>query len=302
MGHHHDHHHGPTQFSELSWAFALGIGLNLVFTLLEFLFAYLYNSLALFSDAAHNLGDVASLLLAFSAHRLTKKLPTQLLTYGYKKASLLASFFNSLLLVAIAFGILYEVFERLQAPLNIDALSSVWIAGIGIIINSFSAWLFFRLGSEDVNIRGAFLHLLADALVSFGVVLSGLLIYYFKWLWIDPLISLLIAGVILFSSWGLLKESWVLLLDGVPRHIDYQQVKSKLKQMKGIACIHHLHIRAISSLENALTAHVALLEKDLNKWASVKEEIKHELFHMGIQHATLELELRSEVCKENHCS
>lgn len=302
MGHHHDHHHGPTQFSELSWAFALGIGLNLIFTLLEFLFAYFYNSLALFSDATHNLGDVTSLLLAYVAFRLSLKLPTHLLTYGYKRASILASFFNSLLLVAISLGILYEVVERFQMSVHIEALQSVWIAGIGILINSFSAWLFFRLGSEDVNIRAAFLHLLADALLSLGVVVSALLIHYFGWLWVDPMISLLIAGIILFSSWGLLKESWYLLLDGVPRQIDYQEVKSTLKQIPGIADIHHIHIWAISSLENSLTAHVSLLEKDLAKWTALKEEIKHTLLHMGVQHCTLELESVSASCTDIHCT
>jgi len=282
----------------ISRAFIFGIALNSIFTLVEFGVGYFTDSLALISDAAHNLSDVASLLISLLGMKLAQKASSSLYTYGYKKASILASLLNAILLVVIIFGILGEAIDRFTHPAEVAGLNIVIVAAIGVLINTISAFLFYKNQKDDINIRGAFLHLLVDAIVSLGVVVSGLIIYYTDWYFIDVWISIVIAIVILVGTWGILTESIRLSLDAVPRNISYDKVKEKIQAIEGVVNIHHLHIWAISSTENGLTAHIKIYDSQQSSWRRIKEEIKHELVHNNIHHVTLELETASEPCPE----
>lgn len=299
--HHHHHNHAPESLSGLNVAFFVGIGLNALFTVLEFVYGYLFNSLALISDATHNLSDVASLILSLLGMKLAQKASSISYTYGFKKASLLASLVNAVLLFLVVFGIIREAIERLTSPPEVMGMGIVIIASVGVIINTISAFLFFKGQKDDINIRGAFLHLMVDALVSVGVVISGLIIYYTQWNIIDPIISFVIAITIVITTWSLLKESVRLVLDAVPREIDTKKVIDVMEKVAGVESVHHVHIWALSSKTNALTAHVQLHENDISQWGAVKNEIKHQLIHQKIIHTTLELEKSDEPCKNNNC-
>lgn len=301
-GHHdHHHHHGPDKLSDLNMAFFVGIGLNALFTIIEFVYGYVYNSLALISDASHNLSDVASLILSLLGMKLAQKAATISYTYGYKKASLLASLINAVLLFVVVFGIIREAIERLTSPPEVIGMGIVIVASIGVVINTISAFLFFKGQKDDINIRGAFLHLMVDALVSVGVVISGLVITRTGWYIIDPIISFIIAATIIFTTWSLLKESVRLVMDAVPKEIDTQKVIAAMEKVTGVASVHHVHIWALSSKTNALTAHIQLHENDFDDWPKVKAEIRHVLFHKNIGHMTLELEKLDENCLHNNC-
>lgn len=300
-GHDHHHHHGPSSLSNLNRAFFIGIGLNAIFTLIEFVYGYVYNSLALISDASHNLSDVASLILSLLGMKLAQKAATTSYTYGYKKASLLASLINAVLLFVVVFGIIREAIERLTSPPEVLGMGIVIVASIGVVINSISAFLFFKGQKEDINIRGAFLHLMVDALVSVGVVISGLVIAHTGWFIIDPIISFIIAATIIFTTWSLLKESVRLVLDAVPKEIDTKKVITAMEKIEGVASVHHVHIWALSSKTNALTAHILLHENNVDNWASVKANLRHELIHQNISHTTLEMEKTDEDCLHNDC-
>ncbi len=294
------HSHEVTNLDNMNNAFYIGIGLNSLFTLIEFIVGYKTNSLALIADASHNLSDVASLIISLIGMRLAQKASTKLYTYGYKKASILASLINSILLVVIVIGISKEAIERFDMVPEVVGKVIILTALIGVIINTISAFLFYKGQKSDINIKGAFLHLLVDALVSVGVVISGIVIYYTNWNIIDPIISLIIAVVILISTWGLLKESIKLTLDGVPQNVDYEKIKTILNENKNIEEFNHIHIWALSSTENALTVHIRL--KDTIKFEDafeIKEEIKDELKHQNILHTTIELE--KELLQENKC-
>ena len=306
MEHHHDpshhHHHHVSDLKRINQAFYVGIGANALYTLIEFVVGIRINSLALISDASHNLSDVATLIISLLGMKLAQKGATSLYTYGYKKASILASFVNAVILCLIVIKIGIESIERFSNPPQMLGSMIMITALIGVFINGVSAFLFYKGQKDDINIKGAFLHLLVDALVSFGVIVSGITISFTGWNIIDPIISFVIAFVILFSTWSLLKESVKLILDGVPQQISNEKIQSLLENHPDIASVHHLHIWALSSSENALTAHLVLKEDvSLEAFMHIKKELKHELFHQGIQHATLEIDCLSVTCDDTSC-
>lgn len=299
--HGHHHHHHQVQLTEISRLFVLGIILNLIFVAVEAGAGFYTNSLSLLSDAGHNLSDVATLLLSLFAFRISRRKATSKFTYGFHKTTILASLANAVILLIVVGGIGWEVVGRFMHPAQTNGKAISIVAAIGIVINGLSALLFFRDRKKDLNIRGAYLHLMADALVSLGVVLAGICIYYTGILWIDPLIGLVVMIFVLYSSWNLLKESLNLSLDAVPADIDPAAVKTAILRIAGIRDVHHIHIWAMSTMSNALTAHLlveeSLSEKDL---ARVKDKVRHELLHLNIGHATLETE--SVNCKNEDCA
>jgi cobalt-zinc-cadmium efflux system protein len=258
------------------------------------------NSLALVSDAGHNLSDVASLALALLAFKLLKIKATEKFTYGYRKASILISLLNAVILLIAVGSIGYESIQRFMNPKPIETNVVIYVAAIGIVINFISALFFFRDREKDLNLRGAYLHLMVDALVSVGVVIAGIIMTYTDWLWIDPLISLLIMIVILASTWNLLRDSLSLSLDAVPTDIKIETIRQAALKLSGVKDIHHIHVWAMSTAENALTAHLVISDSITHEeTSSLKNKFKHELEHLGIQHATLETEV--EECREEPC-
>ena len=256
-GHSHDHGHahGPASHGA---AFAIGVTLNLAFVAVEATYGFLSGSMALVADAGHNLSDVLSLALAWGASVLARRAPSGRFTYGYKSSTILAALANAgLLLVAIA-GIAYETVGRMAAPPAVEGRTMMVIAGIGILINGATALLFARGHEHDINIRGAFLHMAADALVSLGVVVAGAAILLTGERWIDPVTSLIIVLVIAWGTWGLLKDSVKLGLNAVPEHIDEGAVRRHLAALPGVTAVHDLHIWPMSTTEAALTAHLVM--------------------------------------------
>lgn len=255
-GHHHSHAH-----ADFDKAFAIGICLNLGFVAIEAFYGWKSNSLALLADAGHNLSDVAGLVLAWGGALAGKLLPNARHTYGWKKASILAAFANALLLLVAMGALAWEAAERLLAPPPItdqEGLTIMLVAGVGIVINTATALLFVRGGEHDLNIRGAFLHMAADALVSAGVVVAGGLAWWMGWGWLDPVVSLLIAAVILWGTWSLFRQSLHLLFDGVPDSVDPQAVHDYLAALPGISQVHDLHIWGMDTSQVALTAHLVM--------------------------------------------
>lgn len=300
MHHDHDHHHHNVDLKEVSRLFIIGIALNLIFVVIEFGAGFFSNSLALISDAGHNLSDVASLALALGAFKLLSFKATEKFTYGYRKGSILISLLNAIILLIAVGSIGYESIFRFFSPQPVKSSIIIWVAAIGIVINSLSALLFLRNKEKDLNIKGAYLHLVVDALVSVGVVVSGIIIAYTEWYWIDPLISLIIMMVIIMSTWNLLSDSLSLSLDAVPKNIEIETIRKAALKLSGIKDIHHIHVWAISTAENALTAHLVLNEAiSHQEISSLKDKFKHELEHLGIQHATIETEIAD--CDDDHC-
>ncbi len=298
MGHHHHNHHAH-HIENINRAFIWGIGLNLAFVIVEAGAGLFLNSLALLSDAGHNLSDVVSLILALLAYRLMKVKASVNYTYGYKKSTILVSLLNAIILL-VAVGVIFaESIEKLKNPQPIEGDTIAWVAGIGIFINAFTAWLFFKDRKHDLNIKGAYLHMAADTLVSIGVLFSGIIIQHTHWYIIDPIIGIIVAFVILISTWNLLHDSLRLSLDGVPVGIDPEQIKSLLLKDDRVKEIHHLHIWAISTTQNALTAHIVI--DSFSDSQDLKNQIKEALKKANIQHATLEMELPEEHCEENCC-
>lgn len=292
---HHGHHHDFGMMS-LNSIFIWGIALNVVFVVAEFAAGFWYNSLGLISDAGHNLGDVFSLVLALIAFRLAKVKPTVKYTYGYKKSTVLVSLLNAvILLVAVGF-ILGESIEKLLNPRPVNGDAMVWVAGIGVVVNAVTAWLFMRDKEKDLNVKGAYLHMAADTLVSVGVVVSGLIIRYTGWYAVDPLIGIVIAVVIVFSTWDLLRSSLRLSLDGVPKNMDYEIIGKIIAGTSGVEGFHHMHIWALSTTEIALTTHVVVREWE--RMEEVKCRLKEVLEKQGISHVTLELEMPGKHCCE----
>jgi len=282
----HSHPHAPSRYGR---AFAIGVTLNLLFVGVEAVYGVLAHSLALLSDAGHNLSDVAGLLMAWGAVRLSQWQPTQKHTYGFQKTSILAALLNSLLLLVAVGGIAWEAIRRLSHPVTIDTGVVVWVAGLGIVVNGITALLFMGGRKQDLNIRGAFLHMSADALLSAGVAAAGLLVAATGWLWIDPVVSLAIGLTIMVGTWGLLRESTNLVLDAVPEGIDPDAVLRFLREQPNVADVHHLHIWSLSTTQVALTAHLVLVKPALdNEWLDRLHQELHE--HHGIMHATLQLE------------
>jgi len=297
----HHHHNHPVSPDNLNRAFIAGIVLNASFTAIEFMAGFANNSLALISDASHNLSDVGSLLLSLIGFKLAQKAATEKYTYGYKKATILVSLINAIILMVIVGGILREAIIRFRQPMEEKGITIMLIAGIGFVINAISAYLFYDKQNRDINARGAFLHLLLDALVSIGVVVSGLIMYFTGWMWFDPVISVVIAISIVISTWGLLRESLRLSIDAVPRDIDYDTIKKIMLSQEGVTGVHHIHIWALSSNINALTAHVKVNAADNTAANHIRENIRNILLENKIQHITLELEMGENACSDGRC-
>lgn len=295
----HSHSHAPV-ITNLNNAFIIGIVLNLAYVIIQIVIGLNINSLSLLSDAGHNFLDVAGLALAMIAFKLSKSKSTEKYTYGYKKSSILISLLNAVILLISIGAIGYEAIFRFQNPQPLPGIVIAIIAAIGIAINGVSAFMFFRDRESDINVKAAFLHLASDALVSLGLVFGGIIIYYTHLYWIDSLLSLVICGVIIVSTWGLLKKSLRLSLDGVPDNVDIQEVKNKVLKMEGVKNFHHLHIWAISTTQNALTGHLVVSNDfSMLEVVNLKRQIKHELEHLNIHHSTLETE--TEICPELVC-
>src|SRR5258708_30182847 len=296
-GHNHAHGHAGDSHAPASFgaAFAIGASLNAAFVVAELVFGYAANSLALISDAVHNFSDVIALLLAWGAAWLAQKRPTDSHTYGYRRASILAALVNAGLLLVAVGGIAVEALNRLREPAAVAGWTVVWVAALGIAINGGTALLFMRGRHGDLNIRGAYLHMAADAAVSLGVVVAALVIMATGWLWVDPAISLVIAAVVLASGWGLMRDSVNLALDAVPRGIALAQVRDYLAGLDGVIEVHDLHIWAMSTNETALTAH--LVRPGGHDDAFLHQVCEGLSRRFNIHHATLQLEVSGGTCK-----
>ena len=296
MSHEHSHQHSHAINAEsLNKAFIIGIVLNLAFVVIEFAAGFWFDSLALLSDAGHNLSDVVSLVLALLAFRLAKVKANERYTYGYKKSTILVSLLNAVILLVAVGAIVIESIHKLSNPAVVPGGAIAWVAGVGVLINAFTAFLFMKDKEKDLNVKGAYLHMAADALVSVGVLVAGIVISRTGWYIIDPIIGLIVAVVILISTWNLLHDSLRLTLDGVPTCIDSQKVVEAIRALPGVDDVHHIHIWAISTTENALTAHIVL--KQPEGMQEVKHLIRHRLEDFGIGHATLEFEVPGEHCE-----
>lgn len=287
----HGHHHHHPEITNINKAFIIGIILNIAFVIIEVLAGYYFASLALYSDAGHNITDVSGLLISLFAFRMMRVKATQRFTYGYKKASILASLLNSVILLVTVIAIIYEGIMRLKHPEAVKGFVVSAVAFAGIIVNGASAFLFFKDKEKDINVKGAYLHLVADALVSLGVLIAGIIIAYTHLYWIDTVVSFIIAIVILSSTWKLLLESISLSLDAIPKDINLDDVEAAIMKFKEVKAVQHVHIWALSSNQNALTAHLIIGDTNLADFEKVKRDIKHELAHLNITHATLEAEV-----------
>jgi cobalt-zinc-cadmium efflux system protein len=288
----HGHSHAPASFGS---AFAIGVALNLAYVGFEAAYGYFGGSLALVADAGHNLSDVIGLLLAWAAAVLAVRPPSLRRTYGLRRSSILAAMFNALLLLGAIVAIGWEAIGRIVHPAPVAGATVAWVAALGILVNGATAMLFARGREGDLNIRGAFLHMAADALVSLAVVVAGVLIVWTGRAWLDPAISLAVVAVIAWSTWDLLKQSFNLALDAVPAGIDAAEVRRYLQDQPGVASVHDLHIWGMSTTEAALTAHLVasdgLSDEDLRR---IGDEL-HDRF--GIEHPTLQVERGTE----GHC-
>jgi cobalt-zinc-cadmium efflux system protein len=281
-------------------AFGIGIILNTVYIIVEVIYGIMINSMALLADAGHNFSDVLGLLLAWGAAYLAKTAATEKRTYGLRKSTILAAFFNAILLMIAVGAITIEAMRKLIYPEPVQGSTMMIVAGIGFFINAITALLFMKGREKDLNIKGAFLHMAADAGVSLGVVFAGLLIVYTNWLWIDPVMSLIIVFVVTVGTWGLLKDSFHLSMDAVPRGIDLKEVGKFLKSINGVEEVHDLHIWAMSTTEIALTAHLVI--PDETKDDFFLRKICGELYsRFGIVHSTIQIEKSAQAanCEMN---
>lgn len=287
----HTHHHNT--LVTLNISFATAILLNSGFLLTEVIYGFIAHSVSLFSDAVHNFGDVLGLLMSWGASVLVKKKATKRYSYGYKKLTILAALGNALLLVLTSTLIIYESIYRLNNPKEINEVTVMIVAFIGMLINGGTALLFMRQSTVDLNIKGAFLHLVYDALIAFGVVIAGAIIYFTGWLWIDPTVGLLIVSIIIWGSWNLLQRSVELILGAVPYGVNQKAVYNYLKELPGVQEVHDLHIWGLSTQETALTAHLIMPEGRLSdeQYLKINQFLASE-FH--IQHSTLQVEQGQE--------
>ena len=288
----HAHNHAPTSYNA---AFAIGIGLNIAFVAIEAFYGWKVNSLALLADAGHNLSDVIGLVLAWGGALAGKRRPDARHTYGWKRASILAAFINALLLLVAMGSLAWEAVHRLQTPQAVEGITIMVVAGIGIVVNTATALLFMRGSKSDLNIRGAFLHMAADALVSAGVVVAGGLALWFGWTWLDPVASLIIAAVIVWGTWSLFRQSLHLLFDGVPEGVDLLAVQALLQGLPGVAQVHDLHVWAMGTSETALTAHLVMPDGGGDD-AFLKHATDELHEHFEILHVTLQV-VREAFCE-----
>lgn len=298
MAHNHNHSHGHGHShapANYGFAFGFGIILNTIFIIVEITYGFLADSLALIADAGHNISDVLGLVIAWIAVWLGKKAPSAKRTYGFKRSSILAALFNAVFLLVAIGAIAWEAIQRFSSPQPVAGKTVIIVALIGIIINSLTAALFMAGRKNDLNIRGAFMHMAADALVSLGVVIAGFVIIWTGWQWIDPVVSLLIVIVVFFGTWGLLKESVNLSLDAVPEGIDLGKIKDYLSSLPTVLEVHDLHVWAMSTTENALTVHLIRTEIEDND--QLLQKLTKELHdHFGIEHATIQIEKGTYDC------
>ena len=284
----HHHSHAPANFNR---AFAIGIALNILFVAIESFYGWRVNSLALLADAGHNLSDVAGLVLAWGGTWAVQLRPSARKTYGWKRATILAAFANAFLLLVAIGGLVWEAVGRLlstQVLVQAQGVTIMVVAGVGIVINTATALLFMRGGETDLNIRGAFMHMAADALVSAGVVVAGALALWLGWTWLDPVASLVIAAVILIGTWGLFKQSLHLLFDGVPDSVDTRAVHDCLLALPGVSRVHDLHIWAMGTSHIALTAHLVMPQGHAND--AFLQDATHQLHdRFDITHVTLQV-------------
>lgn len=285
MSAHHDHSHAPHNYNR---AFIIGIVLNGGFVAIEATYGIFANSLALLADAGHNLSDILGLILAWGASILSRRLPTNNYTYGLRRSSILAALFNAIFLLLVTGGIGWEAVQRFLAPNAVEGSTIIGVAAVGIVINTATALLFVSGRKTDLNIRGAFLHMAADALVSLGVVLAGIAILTTGQWWFDPVVSLIIVAVIVFGTWQLLLESVNLALDGVPPGIELVAVRTYLEQREGVTEVHDLHIWAMSTTETALTVHLVMPAGCHDLFLTQVRTELHNLF--DIDHATIQVE------------
>jgi cobalt-zinc-cadmium efflux system protein len=296
--HSHDH---KVSLDNINLSFVVAVSANLMFTVIEAVYAIITNSVSLLGDAGHNLSDVLGLLLAWGATYLASRKATELYSYGYRRTTILAAIINSVILVFAALYIAYESIDRLLSPAPIAEIVMMIVAGIGIVVNAGTALLFVKGRKNDLNLRGAFLHLAYDALISAGVVVAAIVIYYTGWLWIDPVMGLLIVIVIIGGTWGMLRDSVNLILDAVPQGIDRKAVHHYLQEIAGVSQVHDLHIWAMSTYENCLTAHLVMPENTLwdseDSYGAIGTSLKEKF---NIHHVTLQVEKDLE-CSNQDC-
>ncbi|NDU91303.1 MAG: cation transporter [Ferrovum sp.] len=284
--HGHSHHEGRNGHGR---SFAFAIVLNTTFVVVEMTYGFVANSTALMADAGHNLSDVLGLLLAWGASVLARKAPSERFTYGYRSTSILATMANAMLLFVACGAIALEAIERITASPAVAGMTVTVVAGIGIVINGLSAWLFVKGSKGDLNIRGAYLHMVADTVVSLGVVIAGMAMLFTGWYWLDPVMCLVIVVVILIGTWGLLRSSIQLALNAVPAHIDASAVETYLCQCPGVTDIHDLHIWGMSTTESAMTVHLVM--PGGYPGDGFMDEIARTLAErFSLQHSTLQVE------------
>ena len=296
MSHHHHHAHPAPVQGSFHRAFALGVTLNVIFVLVEAGYGFWAQSLALLADAGHNLSDVLGLLLAWGAAWLAERPPTPRRSYGYRRVTILASLASAMLLLAALGAITLEALERFSNPQPVAGWVVIWVAAIGVVINTATALLFIKGQKHDLNLRGAFLHMAADAAVSFGVVIAGVAMLQGAWWWLDPATSLVIVALVFVATWGLLKESINLVIDSVPADINPNEVATFLLDLPGVRDFHDLHIWAMSTTDVALTVHLSMPD------GPGDDDFLHHVSHalaerFGITHATIQIErLPPEQC------
>jgi len=301
-GHGHGHDHGHTdEFRNVGLSFIIAVSANLGFTILEAVYAVIADSASLLADAGHNLSDVLGLLLAWGAAYLATRQTSKLYSYGYRRTTILAAIINAIVLILVAVVIAVESLDKLLYPSPVAEVAIMVVAGIGIVVNAGTALLFRKGGEKDLNLRGAYLHLAYDALISIGVVISAAIIYFTGWLRVDGLAGLLIVAVIVLGTWGLLRDSLNLILDAVPQHIDREAVYDFLSNLKGVTQVHDLHIWALSTNESCLTAHLVMPETPLWEQEDGYEKVGQALkASFDIQHVTLQVEKAAE-CATQDC-
>jgi len=300
-GHGHHHHDHAPKIDNLNTAFIIGIILNSAFVIIEVIAGLSIHSLSLLTDAGHNLSDVAALALALLAFKLTKVSSNSKYTYGYKRSTIIVSFFNAVILFASVALIVYEAVIRFIHPAVVQGGTMALVAVIGIAVNAFTAWLFVKGKDGDLNIKATYMHMAMDAIVSFGVVISGVIIYFTHWYPLDSIVSIIIAIVILRGTWSLLNESLRLEMDGVPKEMNLTKIKNELLKAKGVKDVHHMHVWALSTTENALTAHLVVDPADMASFDNIKADLRHRLEHLDISHSTFEPEFADEKCEQHDC-